>query len=155
MLEALRQELQHSIAVLSGPNENLHYNCVMYAFGIEEDQEYIDRVSACPEDVHGDTTFVQFMIENGDLDEREHPAPGLLTIYFNEGRVRHIGRLISKSRVVSKWGIGHLYEHDIFDVPSNYGEVVRYFKTAERDQVLSRFVEFAEGKGVHFPPSDH
>ncbi len=154
MLEALRQELPHSIEMLSGPNDDLQYNCVVHAFGVQEDQEYIALVLAGPQDVHGDTTFVQFMIENGDLDEREHPASGLLAVYFHEGLVRHIGRLISEFRVISKWGIGHLYEHDFFEVPSSYGEVVRYFRSAERDQVLSRFIEFAEGKGVHFGPND-
>ncbi len=153
MLETLRQELPHSIEMLSGPNDDLQYNCVVHAFCVQEDQEYIDLWHACPQHVHGDTTFVQFMIENGDLKEREHPASGLLA-YFPEGAFRHIGRLISESRIVSKWGIGHLYEHDIFDVPSCYGEVVRYSRSAERDQVLNRFIEFAEGKGVHFGASD-
>ena len=154
MLEVLRQEIPHSIRMLSGPNENLRYNCVMYALGIEEDREYINLVLACPEEVHGDTAFTQFLIQNGDLDEQKHPASGLLAIYFNEGVVRHIGRLISESRVVSKWGWGQLYEHDIPDVPSSYGDVIRYFNTAERDQVVRRFIEFAESQGVRFDASD-
>lgn len=154
MLETLRQEIPHSIKMLSGPNENLRYNCVMYALGIEEDREYIDLVFACPEKVHGNTAFVQYLIQNGDLDEQKHPASGLLAIYFNESVVRHISRLISESRVVSKWGCGHLYEHDILDAPSSYGDVIRYFKTAERDQVVRRFIEFAKSQGVRFNASE-
>lgn len=131
MLETLRKEIPHSIEMLSGPNDNLRYNCVMYALGIEENQEYIELVYACPEDIHGDTSFVQFLIQNGDLDERKHPELGLLAVYFDEGVVRHIGRLISESRVVSKWGIGQLYEHDILNVPRSYGGIVRYFTATE------------------------
>lgn len=150
MLKSLREEIPHSIKVLSGPNENLRYNCVMYAFGLEEDQEYVDLVFACPEHVHGDTKFIQFLIHTGDLDEQEHPAPGLLAIYFHNEAVRHIACLISQTRAASKWGIGELYEHDIFEVPSSYGEVVRYFSSTERDTVISRFIEFAENQGVRF-----
>ena len=154
MLEELRPQFRHTIQVVTEPTDDLRYNCVMYAFGIERDEEYVGLVLACPLDVHGDTLFVQYLLEKGDLTEIEEPKSGALAIYSDEERIRHIGRVTSKTRVTSKWGIGELYEHDTFDVPKSYGDNVRYFRHPGRDTIISRFIEFAEGKGVRFEGND-
>lgn len=148
LIEALRKETGHSIRVLTAPGDNLRFNCVMYAFGIETDQEYVRLVRACPLRVHADTAFVQFLIEDRTIVEQVDPQDGLLAVYFDDNGVRHIGRLSSESRVVSKWGMGHLYEHSPLEVPQNYGNVVRSFSAVDRSTVLDRFVVFARVNGV-------
>jgi hypothetical protein len=149
-IEQARKVYSHSIDALTKPNENLRYNCVMFAFGIETDSEYFLMALRCPEDVHANTAFVQFLADRGYIVEQSSAEPKALAVYFNDGQVRHIGRVIDNDRVQSKWGIGHLYEHAIFEVPATYGDVVRFFGAIERDLVLDAFFEFAERQGVSF-----
>lgn len=53
-------------------------------------------------------------------------------------------------RVTSKWGIGHLYEHELWDVPVSYGTSVRFLKQLPYELALDLFVQFAQKKGMLF-----
>jgi len=154
LLESLRTVHPHTVKVLTEPDDDLRYNCVLYAFEVERDSELIDLVLACPEEIHTNTDFVGYLIDKGDLVECKEPISGALVVYFHERRIQHIGRVISETRIASKWGVGELYEHDVFDVPERYGDDVRYFNGVGRDGVVERFVEFAEEKGVSFAEND-
>lgn len=153
-IEEARAELGHSIAVLTTEGDNRSFNCVMYALGIEVDREYFVMATYCPGDVHASTDFLHFLYDEGDLVERQEGAPGSLVVYSHEGRFRHIGRVVEDGRVQSKWGIGHLYEHGLLEVPESYGIEVRYFEPVERDTVLDAFYAYAQQKGVVFPAGE-
>jgi hypothetical protein len=56
---------------------------------------------------------------------------GDLILYFLDEEFKHIGRMQSQSRVISKWGTGLLYGHNIWDVPSDYGSEVSLLRRAE------------------------
>ena len=72
-----------------------------------------------------------------------------MVIYFNkDGRIKHAGLNRGSGRVESKWGMGGLFEHDVFDVPESYGNVVRLFGKIPSKAAIEYFVRFAEEKGV-------
>lgn len=150
-IEQLRVVHPHSIKTLSGPNDDLRYNCVMFALGIETDDIYLKMLYRFPSDVHANTAFVQFLVERGDILEQARAEPKSLVVYFGKEKVEHIGRIVDDGRVQSKWGTkGHLYEHAIFEVPATYGDTVRVFTPMERLPVLKAFFEFAKARGVSF-----
>ena len=78
------------------------------------------------------------------------PVAGSLVVYLESGRVRHIGRLRAVDLVESKWGVGHLYRHGLFEVPASYGTEVRHFAPISRDQTIDEYVEYAREHGVQF-----
>lgn len=126
----------------------------MFALGIETDPEYFAMAQRCPEEVHAGTRFVRFLVDRGFLVEQPSPERGLLIAYLEERRFRHIGKLTDRGRVQFKWGIGHLYEHALFEVPDSYGDALRFFCPVERDLVLEAFFEFAELHGASFGGPD-
>lgn len=149
-IELARQIYSHSIEVLTTLNDNRRYNCVMFALSIECDHEYLNMAYLCPISVHANTAFIQFLSDSGYIVERSSSEPKSLAVYLNNGQVKHIGRVMDNGRVQSKWGLGHLYEHAIFETPAAYGNAVCFFAPIERDIVLDAFFEFAKLHGVSF-----
>ena len=73
-----------------------------------------------------------------------------MAIYFDDASVfTHIGITIGHERVRSKWGSLGLFEHDLFDVPLNYGNTVRFFKPIAFDVAIELFYNFAQLQGVN------
>jgi len=72
---------------------------------------------------------------------------GDVVVYFSNAVPKHAAKM-NGSRVVSKWGLGHLWEHGLFEVPSIFGDDVRFFKRLARRAAVSAFVEFAKSLGV-------
>ena len=100
--------------------------------------------------MHADTNFVYWLIDRGLIKEREVVSEGLLTVYYLGQRLKHIGRLTKSSRVSSKWGTGHLYEHGLFEVPSDYGNTVRFFTPCYQEDVVGDFIDYAISEGIPF-----
>lgn len=153
-IELARGIAPHTIKTLTGPNDNRRYNCVMFALGIETDPEYFAMAYRCPDDVHANTQFIQFLVDRGYLVATESQSPGVLIAYLDGNEFRHIGIVAEGGRVRSKWGIGHLYEHAPFEAPASYGSTVRFFEPLECGAVLDAFFEFGELRGCRFGNSD-
>lgn len=113
LIELTRQSTPHTIRVLTGPNDNRRYNCVMLALGIEEAPEYFAMAYRCPDHIHASTKFLQFLVDRGYLVECESQEPGALIAYLEDGQFRHIGIVTEGSRVRSKWGIGQVHKHPV------------------------------------------
>ena len=79
----------------------------------------------------------------------EQQADNLL-IYFEGAVFRHVGRILEGGRVLSKWGTGCLWEHQVWEVPRSYGDEVRYFVGPDEQQSYDLFVKYAESKGFEF-----
>jgi hypothetical protein len=77
-------------------------------------------------------------------------AGGDLVMYFDQDRWTHVGRLITPDRAVSKWGVGLLYEHDLSEVPEQYGDEVQFFRNPGPDASMDLFVSYAKTRGVQF-----
>jgi hypothetical protein len=148
LIEALRVQSQHTIEMLTTTQTKYGFNCVMYALGLIDHEEYVDFAMACPESVHASPDFIRFLIENRHVSRQPEPSKHDLIVYLNAGQVRHIGRLHSKQRVRSKWGIGHLYEHGVFEVPLRYGDEVLFFRPISTSNVLDHFMAYASAKGI-------
>jgi hypothetical protein len=150
LLRELGRELPHTIEIVKGPAQDSRYTCAMHAFDLIEDAEYIAIVMAAPRDVFASPRFVERLIAQGHLVESGGPRQGGLVVYFSNGKVEHIGRLLGEARVESKWGIGHLYHHGLLEVPTKYGSVTRFFEAINRDLALDQYVEYAKENGVRF-----
>jgi hypothetical protein len=76
---------------------------------------------------------------------------GDLVFYFgDDGRFKHAGVCRDNGQVVSKWGIGHLHRHRLFEVPESYGTKVRFFTKLLYEEAFEHFMEFAEDEGMKF-----
>ena len=132
-LEEIALIVPHGIRPLTSPGDEPlgDFNCVMYALDIvgcfTEPCSPLGRFYA-------DTAFLSTLIQNRDLVPAEE-SEGVLAIWSGNGTVKHVGIVLSRGKVVSKWGIGHLYEHGLLEVPQSYGDEIDFFARPTFDQV--------------------
>ena len=150
LIEQLRAMYAHTIEVVPSPAPIDRYTCAMYAFDLVEDEEYRNIVLAARGPVYASTGFVQRLIDHGTLEPLDQPLAGALVIYRLNGAVTHIGRMISRDRIESKWGIGHLYRHALLEVPSQYGDELEFYAAIDADAALDELADFAREHGVRF-----
>ncbi len=156
LINTLSSEIPHSIKVLTKPESYLNFNCVMYALGIKDIPQYIEFPKKDNDYFYAETDFVQLLINQGYMINEQQADNSCVIVYSNEcNKIKHIGRLISESRVISKWGFGHLYEHDFLETPSDYGDTVRFFKPPLRGMIIKLFRSHARQNGFRFFKSDY
>ena len=134
----------HSIVLKNISPAERKYNCFAYAFDLMHSTKYTE---IAPIGVFANSEFVEFLINNEILKEIEwgKENDGDIIIYFDKGKPKHAGKIYS-GRIISKWGVGHLWEHDIYDVPINYGNKCRIFTRISKDISIAAFIEYAKTK---------
>lgn len=48
-----------------------------------------------------------------------------VVVYFKDGVPTHFGKL-KNDLVISKWGIGLIWKHKLFEMPLSYGDTAKY-----------------------------
>ncbi len=155
-LEQLKSKYGHSIAFLG----SLNCNCVMYALcltdnklhdkiarsGIQRKNTIECRSDDNPLDIFADTLFVDYCLQNDYLKEipGSEPGSGDIVIYSCSGSCRHIGKLLSEEKIISKWGVGNLYKHGLNEVPASYGDEHTYTKPIAEHEAINYFVEYSK-----------
>lgn len=146
LMEQLRPEFNHHIFLQQKFNRDIEkqYNCFMYAFDIPYRKEIRDILRKNLK-INFGIKFIQRLIDKGILISNKN---GLIVIYFKDGNPVHAGKYFySKNRVISKWGKGHLWEHDIHEVPMSYGNKQDFFDPIKSKFVIKEFKKFvAENK---------
>ena len=94
MIEALRAEVPHTVAVMQSEYPLDRYTCGMHAFHLVEDPTYLSVADTWPRLVYAGLNFIHFLRENGLL--RPRPCAEVLSndlvIYLEKGQFRHVGR---------------------------------------------------------------
>lgn len=97
------------------PNENI--NC--HAFTFNQKKWY-------------EVTNVFNKINTKEIKLIDAPEKNDIIAYYLEGSkmpiIKHTGRYLGGGRVISKWTKGPIFEHGVFNVPSTYGDVVRFYR---------------------------
>lgn len=148
LIENLKLRYAHSIILMKSEISIDRYTCILFVFNISFDEEYIALAQKCPNTIFANTDFLRFLINHNYLIESNDNQKGNLIVYFEKDAIKHIGKIVNRDLVISKWGTGHLYQHNTFEVPESYGREVKYFLPLKREEVLNYFVEFAKLNGV-------
>ena len=156
LIEELRRTTDHSITVRRSEPPLARYTCAVHAFHLVEDRVYLRVATFGSGRTFAGSEFITFLLAHKLLTPREEDAvvPGDLILYFADGVFRHVGRMLTESRVLSKWGTGGLYEHEVWEVPCNYGDQTNYFTGPNADASLALFVKYAENQGFQHGAPD-
>lgn len=123
----------------------------MHALDFVEKSEYLSVAILQRPNIYAGKNFAEWLLVRGVLEEiRSTNIPvDSLAMYFDErGVFTHVGVTVEGNRVQSKWGNLGLYEHDLFDVPSNYGITVRYFERLPYEAAIEHFYDYAQKNGM-------
>lgn len=141
-LEKIRKITNHRIALHP---DNLGYglddcNCVMYALNL------IGQIKPVYRDIFGsfraNTDFLAHLVEIGELAETP-PSTRKIAIWRHESKITHAGIIVGANRAKSKWGSGHVYEHDLLEVPECYGSELRFYGPISRQKIIRLLDDFS------------
>lgn len=114
------------------------FNCFMHVLNL------VDRIE--PNVFEQDDKKLRFFVdsnlfrklyESGVLSEisNDQLEPNDLVVYYNGQEKMHAGLYMAPNLVLSKWGVGPLFRHALWDVPKSYGDALRYFKQPDQAKV--------------------
>jgi hypothetical protein len=82
------------------------------------------------------SSYITELIDNKLLrDDTE----GNVVIYFNGNKPMHAARRVSSELYVSKWGLGLLWQHGLYDLPSEYGDSHKFYSISDLEAVIKLF----------------
>jgi len=132
----LRAAYPNSVEIVQLADLRVDFNCVMFALeligSVEPPCSVLGRY-------HMDTNFLLYLIQEGYLLLTDKAKPGALAIYSGNGEIRHVGIVLDGGRIRSKWGVGHIYEHGVWEVPDTFGGEIRYFDAINPDKAFALF----------------
>jgi hypothetical protein len=111
----------------------------MYVFDYSEDPDYLEIAGFGLPHVYAGPTFFEWLLTGQLLEEIDEQSAHDedLIVYFENGKWKHVGFWRLNDRVESKWSLGLLYNHGRWEVPSYYGDQVRFFDPFRPRQLLS------------------
>jgi hypothetical protein len=151
LLAALTRECPNTVSLLNSAHPIRRYTCVMHVVDFAEKPDYAAIATSGLGKIFAAGDFVHRLLDHQLLTEvtQSEAREGDIALYFGEaGRFKHAGRMLENGRVVSKWGIGHLYEHEVLEVPESYGNILRFFRGLSYEEAFGHFLHFAEEKGA-------
>lgn len=138
---------QHDIKLVPAidmpPTPPDKYTCFMHAFDLVDSHAVIE-IARTFKETYPSGAFVAYLIDSY-LSEISHEETqrGDIVIYSCAAGIAHAGRFIG-GKVISKWGSGLLWEHGVAEVPSKYGDDVRFFHAPNRPLAEQAFVAYAK-----------
>jgi hypothetical protein len=143
----VRSQLPIELEIVAPPPASTeNYNCFVYAFGLENDSEFLGGQNPIQKE------FVRHLLLKDILKVKEQPTAGDLVFYEdNSGAITHGGIMRSPNKVISKWMWGCTIEHDLWDVPSSFGEKVFFCSPVESATVRQNYQNYKDS-GVEIMP---
>jgi len=141
-MQELNERIPHSVRLHRRFSEAIYdFNCFMFALDIAPDAVSDMRLGR----IFPGQEFIEFLLANDHLREVK-TAPSIV-IYFRDGIPQHAGKF-DDGMVVSKWGAGgtHIWQHDLWHVPSDYGDESRHF--ASLPEAVDLYLSWAADHGL-------
>lgn len=143
-IEDLRPRYGHTIhlaeKLTDGRRRVGQFNCYMYALGVRTSETVIRILNEQSAWMKFGKEFLT--IVRGTLTRVTEPSVGDLVLYSDPTGLQHAGKWNSDS-VLSKWGLGHVWRHGVFELPASYGDVVEVYKAIEIETVEAYFQAYA------------
>lgn len=142
LIANLSRILPHNIKLRAeaklGNDESWRYNCYTYALCLMDSAEFVDIIDRYPF-LFANDSYVLYLIEHylAEIEQNEVQDDDYV-IYFLNGVPKHAGR-IRNHKVVSKWGNFHLWEHDLWEIPIDYGDAISFYKQISLEDCIFAF----------------
>lgn len=134
--------LPSELEVVTFPPQSDNYNCFIQALGFSDDRKILQETGGFIYD-----TFVQKLIDLGELEEVDMPKDGGYVLYRDlqnyPTMITHIG-VIQGDKVLSKWAWGPLIRHDVWHVPATYGNSISYIRGIDKVRAKALYEKYKE-----------
>ena len=149
LLDDLNAHFCHSISEVESELPLEQFTCAVYAFDLVNNPTYVDIATFGLGSTFAGRDFVEFALQNDLLyiSKEFKSESNTLAIYTDDQKFQHIGKLLTDSRVISKWGTGLLLNHEIWEVPAGYGDQVHYYSLPIDVRGIDIFRVYATSRG--------
>jgi hypothetical protein len=131
----LNARFPHSISLLQaaipGKPETFQFNCYQHSFGLAR-AESVTRIMKEYSHVFPAREFVHFLLDTRLEEIPIDKARGGDHVIYAGAEIEHAG-IVRGERIESKWGLGHLWRHGVYEVPLRYRWQLR--KNARRERI--------------------
>ena len=146
-IEKIQPYLPKSLEIVSLPPEyENNYNCFVYAFGLENDPEFLGGKNPIQKE------FIRYLMLWNFLEKDSSLQKGNVIFYIDkDDTITHSGILVDDQHVISKWMWGPIIKNKIMDVPSSFGDTYVTYKPVSPEFVKKKYFEYKES-GVEIQP---
>ena len=122
--------------------ETFQFTCIQHALDLVGSR-LVNRIAGTYTDIYPSAEFVQYLLRNNLTEVAEADVEDCdLIVYARRGEIQHVGKVIGE-RVLSKWGLMHLWSHAPYEVPARYGSEIGYYRRIRRAECLAAFEKYA------------
>lgn len=148
-VERLRMRFRHSITAVEIVDDATsgrgQFTCYMHALDLSVPPPLVVSIMERFDSVFPGAEFIALLVEHQRLEAVPEPENDDVVIYFAGHTPKHAGKF-NDGMVVSKWGLGHLWQHPVFEVPESYGQAVQAFRRVDGAMAAEWFVDYATGR---------
>lgn len=139
--EHVRSQLPIELNIISvPPSPSGNYNCFVYALGLENDPEFLGGQNPIQKE------FIRYLLNQHVLTRVETPSSGDFIFYEDDkGAITHGGIVQPDDSILSKWMWGALIKHQLWDVPSSFGDKVFYCSPIQPPKAKQIYTEYKSG----------
>ncbi|MFA6410351.1 MAG: SEC-C metal-binding domain-containing protein [Candidatus Buchananbacteria bacterium] len=145
LINKLKDQFFHSIQIIESvsPNREKNFVCFMHAFDLRDSVIIKNEMRKKLEVTFG-SDFISWLIDKGYLTQNKNAN---IVIYFDDKIPKHAGLVIG-NKIISKWGMGNTWQHDLWEVPSSYGNSFDYFELSVKSEEIEK--EFVSWVKIRF-----
>ena len=126
-IRALLKEYSHKISLKCNPNFiDLKSDCFLFVFEEYVPKQLVGKIRTFSQNISKKPNVFKELLNKGFIElHDERKARDKIVVYFDKGTVTHFGK-IENDKILSKWGVGLVWEQPLFEVPLSYGNEVKY-----------------------------
>ena len=126
-ITALLEKYPHSISFKCNPNMmDSTSDCFLFVFEEDIPKELIGKIKDYSQNFSERSDVFQKLLDNGFIElHNTRKTDDKVIVYFDKEIVTHFGK-IENDKIISKWGVGLIWKHPVFEVPLSYGNAVMY-----------------------------
>lgn len=142
-INKLKEDFPHNIKLIDAMDSSrINYNCYAHTFDLVDSDEYLNWTLR-KNDIYPNSLFCNYLYSNHlKRKNQKEIVKGDYIIYFNKGIPSHTGK-IKNQQILSKWGTGHLWLHDIYEVPSSFGNDIEFCQQENKLKLQNFYKEWA------------
>lgn len=143
LINKLKSQYEHGISLISNPSFiDSTEDCFVYVFKEKIPIDIRNKIRyLIQESPHIFEDMMHELISKGFLSLHDQPEKDdKIVVYFKEGLPKHFG-LIDNDKIISKWGIVHVWKHGLWEVPLSYGGIAKYSTGNINEDLLRKTIE--------------
>lgn len=136
-LKNIKNDLPPELEIISlPPDYENNYNCFVYAFGLENDKDFLGDNNPIQQD------FVKYLLKMNSIVETNEKVGNIILYVSSNSDITHAGIMVSEDTVISKWMWGPIIKNNYHDVPSSFGDKIIFVNRLDARSIKTLYLQY-------------